>query len=164
MVTCAPNQNGGGCADGEPLPPGYDNLQQMYNDWAKQDAAEQCQLEQDQRLADEAQYWTNVWQQEDRQIAADQARADYYANKAANDQWSKEVSFYNKYKNPIKTAVAVAKDAYYCVRTGAVTGAAGAAFGSEGGPVGTAAGGAAGFAAGCATGVLVKKMPIPAFP
>lgn len=41
MVTCGPNQYGGGCADGSPLPPGFDTYQQfqasLQSTWARED-------------------------------------------------------------------------------------------------------------------------------
>ena len=45
MVTCGQNQYGRGCFDGEALPPGYDNVEQLLAHQAAQNAAQQCQID-----------------------------------------------------------------------------------------------------------------------
>jgi hypothetical protein len=161
---CTGHENGPGCIDGEPLPPGFATPEAFYAA-AHQRDVEACAAGAQFR-ADYQNTLDGLQALQAAQAAVDEAQAavDAAAQKVANNQWHQEVNFYNRYKNPIKTAVKVAKNGYYCVKGGAVLGAAGAAYGSEGGPYGALAGGAAGFAAGCGMGVLLKNVPLPALP
>jgi RHS repeat-associated protein len=77
MVSCAPHQNGGGCADGSALPPGYDNFQQWSAHLLANYAREDCMAA--------------LWRQDASQTqqAADELRqlqAAYLAARRAEDR------------------------------------------------------------------------------
>ena len=164
LVSCRPGQNGGGCVGGSPLPPGFDTWAQFQPHMNAERASNACQGAQFRADYQETLDGLHALQAAQAAVDAAQARVDYYTRQIANDQWSKEVDLYNRYKNPIQDAVQIGKNAYYCAKGGLPLGAAGAAYGSEGGPLGAAAGGAGGFIAGCVLGVVVKSVPLPVLP